>query len=96
MRMLLTRRTKDWHLGLASDLRDPAFARAFLLASVDEGVELQIALGKVIRAMGVSEFAAKVHMARPNVLRAINPRHTRHRTPSTDSSSRSCSVRLRL
>ena len=30
---------------------------------------------KAIRAMGVKEFAAKVRMASPNVLRAINPRH---------------------
>jgi hypothetical protein len=34
-----------------------------------------LALGKVIRAMGVKEFAAKVRMASPNVLRAIHPRH---------------------
>ena len=32
---------------------------------------IQIALDKVIRAMGVKEFAIKMHMASPNVLRAI-------------------------
>jgi DNA-binding phage protein len=32
-------------------------------------------LGKVIRAMGVKEFAAKIGMESPNLLRAINPRH---------------------
>ncbi len=31
--------------------------------------------------MGVKEFAAKVRMASPNVLRAINPRH--HPTQDT-------------
>ena len=36
---------------------------------------MQVALGKVIRGMGVKEFAAKVRMASPNVVRAINPRH---------------------
>lgn len=41
----------------------------------EEGVPLQVALGKVIRAMGVKEFLAKVRMASPNLLRAINPRH---------------------
>ena len=56
-------------------IRDPKFAREFLMASIDEGVALQVALGKVVRAMGVKEFAAKVRMASPNVLRAINPRH---------------------
>ena len=40
-----------------------------------EGVAIQVALGKVIRAMGVKEFAARIDMAAPNVQRAINPRH---------------------
>jgi len=71
----VARRSEDWNVGLAKDLRDAKFAREFLLAAIDEGVDLQVALAKVIRAMGVKEFAAKVRMASPNVLRAINPRH---------------------
>ncbi len=71
----MARRSEDWNVGLAEDLRDAVFAREFLLASIDEGVDLQVALGKVVRAMGVKEFAGKVRMASPNVLRAINPRH---------------------
>ena len=71
----MARRSRDWNEGLAQDLRDQEFAREFLLAAMDEGVPIQVALGKVIRAMGVKEFAAKVKMAGPNVLRAINPRH---------------------
>lgn len=71
----MARRSEDWNIGLAEDLRDATFAREFLLAAIDEGVDLQVALGRVIRAMGVKEFAAKVRMASPNVLRAINPRH---------------------
>jgi DNA-binding phage protein len=71
----VARRSEDWNVGLAEDLRDPAFAREFLLAAIDEGVDIQVALGKVIRAMGVKEFAARVRMASPNLLRAINPRH---------------------
>jgi len=71
----MARRSKDWNVGLAEDLQDPAFAREFLLASIDEGVSLHVALGKVIRAMGIKEFASKVRMASPNVLRAIDPRH---------------------
>lgn len=80
----MARRSEDWNVGLAKDLRDAAFAREFLLASVDEGVDLQLALGKAIRAMGVKEFATKVHMASPNVLRAINPRHN----PTQDTLNR--------
>jgi DNA-binding phage protein len=71
----VARRSEDWNVGLAEDLRDATLAREFLLAAIDEGVDLQLALGKVIRAMGVKEFATKVRMASPNVLRAINPRH---------------------
>ena len=71
----MARRSRDWNEGLAQDLQDRAFARDFLLAAVEEGVPIQRALGKVIRAMGVKEFAEKVGMASPNVLRAIHPRH---------------------
>lgn len=71
----MARRSRDWNKGLAEDLRDDRFARAFLLAAVDEGVPLQQALAKAIRAMGVKEFAAKVGMASPNLLRAIDLRH---------------------
>ena len=71
----MARRTKDWNKGLAEDLRNPEFAREFLMAAIEEGISLQHALGKVVRAMGVKEFAAKVGMESSNVLRAINSRH---------------------
>jgi DNA-binding phage protein len=71
----MARRSQDWDEGLAEDLRDPMFAREFLLAAIDEGVPVQVALGKVVRAIGVKEFAAKVKMASPNLLRAISPKH---------------------
>ncbi len=71
----MARRSDDWNLGLAQDLRNREFAREFLLAAVEEAVPLQVALRKVVRAMGVKEFAATVRMAAPNLLRAINPRH---------------------
>ena len=71
----MARRSRDWNLGLAQDLGDKAFAREFLLAAADEDIPLQVALGKVIRAIGVKEFAASIEMASPNLLRALNPRH---------------------
>ncbi len=80
----MARRSRDWNKGLAEDLKDPAFAREFLLAAIDDGVPLPQALGKVIRAMGVREFATKIKMADSNVLRAINPRHD----PTTDTLNR--------
>ncbi len=71
----MARRSRDWNAGLAEDLRKPKFAREFLMAAADEGVPLQVAIAKVARAMGVKEFAAKVDMASPNLLRALDPRH---------------------
>jgi len=71
----VTRRSTDWNVGLAEDLRHRTFAREFLLGAIDEGVSIQVALGKVIRAMGVKQFAASVDMVPANVLRAISPRH---------------------
>lgn len=73
--------TRDWNEGLAQDLRDAEFARDFLLAAMDEDVPIQTALRKVIRAMGVKEFAEQAQMAGPNVLPAIHPRH--NPTPAT-------------
>jgi hypothetical protein len=53
----MTKRSRDWNEGLAEDLQDPASARQFLTAAVEEGVPLKLAFAKVIRAMGVKEFA---------------------------------------
>jgi DNA-binding phage protein len=71
----MAKRSKDWNQGLAEDLQEPKFAREFLTAAVEEGIPLQQALAKVIRATGVKEFAARVGMPSPNVQRAINPKH---------------------
>ena len=71
----MARRSKEWNEGLARDLQDPPFAREFLVAAIEEGIPLQLAIGKVVRAMGVKEFSVKTGMASPNILRAINPRH---------------------
>ena len=71
----MARRSNDWNVGLAADLRSMDFAREFLLASVEEGISIQASLAKVIRAMGVKEFASEVEMSSPNVLRAIDARH---------------------
>ena len=72
----MARGSKDWNQGLARDLRNPEFACRFLLAAVEDGVPLQQVIGKVIRAVGVKEFGAKVRMDGPHLLRAIHPRHT--------------------
>ncbi len=71
----MARRSEDWNIDLAKRLRNPTFARAFLLAAIDEGLTIQQALGKIIRAIGITEFAAQVGMPRSNVQRAIRPQH---------------------
>jgi DNA-binding phage protein len=71
----MSRRSRDWNESLAKDLRDPVFCAEFLLASFEEGMSIQQALAKVVRAFGVTEFARTVGMAGPNLLRAIHPRH---------------------
>lgn len=91
----MAHRSRDWNKGLAQELRDQELVREFLLAAMDEGVPIQGALGKVIRAIGVKEFAAKAKMAGPNVLRAINPRHD----PTQDTMNRllkPCRLKLNL
>lgn len=71
----MARRTSDWNDELALDLQDTGFAREFLMEAVEDGVPLKVALGKVIRANGVKEFAERVGMASSNVLRAVHPKH---------------------
>jgi hypothetical protein len=53
----MARRHQDWNVGLAEYLRDPTFAREFLLGAIAEEVPLQVARGKVVRPMGVKEFS---------------------------------------
>lgn len=71
----MARRSRDWNEGLAEDLKDKEFAREFLAAAVEDGIPLQQALAKVVRAAGVKEFAARIDMSSSNLLRAIHPKH---------------------
>jgi hypothetical protein len=52
----MTKESKDWNIGLAQDLQNPEFAREFLMAAIEDGVSVQVALGKVIRAIGEKKF----------------------------------------
>ena len=75
LEMTMTRRSADWNKGLAKDLRNKRFAAEFITGCLDEGLSLQEALAKVIRAYGVKEFAAKTKLPSSNILRAINMNH---------------------
>ena len=71
----MPKRSKDWNEGLAQDLHDKKFAQEFVLAALEEGVSLQRILGKIVRSIGVSEYAKKAGMASSNLLRAVHPSH---------------------
>jgi DNA-binding phage protein len=71
----MTRRTRDWDEGLAEDLKDPYFAKEFLVAAVEEEISLQEALAKVIKCYGIKEFAKKINMPSSNLSRALDQRH---------------------
>jgi DNA-binding phage protein len=71
----MPKRSCDWNEGLSEDLKNPDFAQEFIIAAIEDGISLQVALGKVIRAYGVKEFAEEIGMPSPNILRAVNSRH---------------------
>lgn len=72
----MTRRNRDWNEDLAEDLKDPKFAHGFFRAALEDGLPLNLALGKVIHNfIGVKEFATLIGMASPNLLRVISPKH---------------------
>lgn len=72
----MARRTKDWDQGLAEDLRNPEFAKAFIVSLIeDEGMNIKEALAKAIRAYGIKEFAAIANIPESNIVRAISPDH---------------------
>lgn len=72
---VMSRRSQSWNEGLAKDLKNPEFAKNFLMASLEEGLSPQQALRKVILIYGLKEFSKKVKIPSPNISRALNPKH---------------------
>ena len=68
-------RSRDWNEGVSKKLRNSEYAHKFILALLEEGDDLQTALGRTIRLYGVKEFAALLKMEEPAIQRAINPEH---------------------
>jgi probable addiction module antidote protein len=64
-------KTKNWDDVLTEDLKDPQSAKLFIEACLEEGVPLQTALGKVLKAQGMAKVARKSKIALPNVIRAV-------------------------
>ncbi len=68
-------RSSDWSESVSQDLKDPGYAQSFLLELLEQGDDLQTALGRLIRLYGVKEYSALVKMEEPAIQRAINPEH---------------------
>lgn len=68
-------RSRDWNETMSKKLHNHHYAHKFILALIDEGDDLQTALGRTIRLYGVKEFAAFLKMDEPAIQRAINPEH---------------------
>ncbi len=71
----MPRRSQDWNEGLAKDLKDPDFAREFIMGALAEGLSAQQALRKVILSYGLKEFSKRVRIPSSNISRALNPKH---------------------
>lgn len=68
-------RNSDWSESVSKELRDVGYAQSFLLELLEEGDDLQTALGRLIRLYGVKEYAVLVQMEESAIQRAINPTH---------------------
>jgi len=68
-------RSSDWSEGVSQELKDMDYAQSFLLALLEEGDDLQTALGRLIRLYGVKEYAQQAKMEESAIQRAINPNH---------------------
>lgn len=68
-------RSRDWSELVSEELKDLDYAQGFLSELLNEGDDLQTALGRLIRLYGVKEYAALVKMNPPAVQRAIDPKH---------------------
>ena len=70
----MPKRSKEWDETLQKELKKPKFAKAFIEACLHEGIPIHIALGRVIRAMGVVEYADRVGIAPSNLHRILRSR----------------------
>lgn len=68
-------RSRDWSEHVSQELKDLDYAQGFLSELLDEGDDLQTALGRLIRLYGVKEYAKLVKLESSAVQRAIDPKH---------------------
>jgi DNA-binding phage protein len=71
----MARRSRDWQEGLSKDLQKDEEARKhFFLGLIEEGYDWREALTKLIKIMGVNEYAALTEgMKASNLLNQLKP-----------------------
>ena len=70
----MPKRCKEWDETLQKELKKPKFARAFIEASMKDGLPIQVAIAQVVKAMGVVEYSKKVGMHSQNLHRLLQPK----------------------
>lgn len=68
----MARRSKEWDKTLQKELKNAQFAKNYIDAIIKEGIPIQVALGQVVRAMGVTEYAKKMGIQSQNLHRLLN------------------------
>ena len=65
-------RSRDWNQDLAKRLRGNAeFAREYLLALIEDGMELKEAFSEFVSAYGLKEYAAKAKLTSAQLLHSL-------------------------
>ena len=64
-------RTKNWDEVVAKELRDKEFARGFFEGMIEDGLDAEEVIRRVVRAYGVKELAQKVHLKPESLARVL-------------------------
>lgn len=68
-------RFESWEENLLKDLKNPDYAKLFILAAIEAGEDLQFILSKIVKAYGIKKFSKMVDIAEPNLVRALRANH---------------------
>jgi len=67
----MPKRCKEWDETIQEELKKPKFAKAYIEASMKEGLPIQVAISQVVKAMGVVEYADKIGIKSQNLHRIL-------------------------
>jgi hypothetical protein len=91
------RRTNSYDEDLSKRLRNPKYAREFILGMMDgsDGLSVEDALRHTIQRMGIKEFAELVKMPSPNIVAFIKGRR-HHKSATLDHLLKPFKLRTKL